>query len=200
MLLFAACKKKDSNDGTSAQGEMIVLTTAIPAGSNIQLSIDAAASDRADLWVDLNTNGIKDAGEAVMNTSGALYVVPASGKITVHGKVTRLGASSQRISSLDVSKNPSLVSLICSGNMIPGLDLSKNTALIELDCSKNRIGETAMASLLNSLPDRTGKTGGKAYVQFKEGADDETELNAAATPAQIDNGVRKNWLIYNSEI
>jgi len=44
-----------------------------------------------------------------------------------------------KLTSLDVSKNPALTSLNCFYNQITVLDVSRNTALTHLDCGDNRL-------------------------------------------------------------
>ncbi|HKM92695.1 MAG TPA: T9SS type A sorting domain-containing protein [Prolixibacteraceae bacterium] len=46
---------------------------------------------------------------------------------------------SNKLSSLDVSKNTSLTTLSCSKNQLSSLDVSANTALTFLSCSKNQL-------------------------------------------------------------
>lgn len=84
-----------------------------------------------------------------------------------------LSCGSNKLTEIDVSKNVALTSLSCSDNQLTYLDLSKNAALTGLDCSmnlltaldvsgcplltslscnQNQIKDTAMDSLVQSLP------------------------------------------------
>ena len=46
-----------------------------------------------------------------------------------------------KLTSLDVSKNPALQYLYCSNNNLTSLDVSKNTNLTELECNENQLTE-----------------------------------------------------------
>ena len=50
-----------------------------------------------------------------------------------------LNCESNRLTTLDVSKNTALTDLNCSGNQLTTLDVSKNTALTDLYCSGNQL-------------------------------------------------------------
>ncbi|MFG6329903.1 MAG: Ig-like domain-containing protein [Lachnospiraceae bacterium] len=54
-------------------------------------------------------------------------------------KLKGLRCNSNKLTSLDVSKNAVLESLSCSSNNLTSLDISKNTALISLSCSSNKL-------------------------------------------------------------
>ena len=49
--------------------------------------------------------------------------------------LTSLNCSSNKLTTLDLSKNTALTSLVCSSNPLTILDVSNNTALASLDCS-----------------------------------------------------------------
>lgn len=53
--------------------------------------------------------------------------------------LTELNCKYNRLTSLDVSKNPVLTELDCDGNQLTSLDMSKNPALIALWCSQNEL-------------------------------------------------------------
>ncbi|WP_348824592.1 T9SS type A sorting domain-containing protein [Flavobacterium aestuarii] len=53
--------------------------------------------------------------------------------------LTELKCESNKISTLDVSKNTKLINLSCYGNRLTSLDLSKNTALTSFNCSNNKL-------------------------------------------------------------
>ncbi|WP_180339382.1 InlB B-repeat-containing protein, partial [Peptoniphilus catoniae] len=50
-----------------------------------------------------------------------------------------LTCSYNKLSTLDISKNPALKELYCNNNILTTLDLSNNPALRELDCTKNNL-------------------------------------------------------------
>ena len=51
----------------------------------------------------------------------------------------RLLCADNRLTSLDVSKNPALTSLYCSNNLLTSLDVSKNPVLTSLACFNNQL-------------------------------------------------------------
>ena len=53
--------------------------------------------------------------------------------------LTSLYCYSNKLTSLDVSKNTALTELDCNWNQLTSLDLSKNTALTVLDCNFNKL-------------------------------------------------------------
>jgi Leucine-rich repeat (LRR) protein len=53
--------------------------------------------------------------------------------------LTSLGCSSNKLTTLDVSKNIALTSLSCHSNQLKTLDVSKNVALTSLSCSSNQL-------------------------------------------------------------
>ena len=58
--------------------------------------------------------------------------------ITIIGEnITHLYCGNNRITTLDVSKNPTLTELGCYENQITHLDVSKNTELTKLECWSN---------------------------------------------------------------
>ena len=110
-------------------------------GQKIKLTIDAAPADRADVWIDLNNNDIKDNGEEV-TTFNSPVQYPLRGKtVTIYGKVTLLDCSANLLSLLDVTNNSALKELNCGDNKLAVLDLSKNNILTELICGNNDLEE-----------------------------------------------------------
>ncbi|MDR0537273.1 MAG: trypsin-like peptidase domain-containing protein [Tannerellaceae bacterium] len=59
--------------------------------------------------------------------------------ITVKGNISRLICSSNKLISLDVSKNAELIELDCSNNLLTSLELSNNSAMKWLNCSENQL-------------------------------------------------------------
>lgn len=72
--------------------------------------------------------------------------------IEVFRNLESIHCYSNNLTTLDVSKNPSIKSLTCVGRLTV-LDVSKNTELVELDCSQNRITELDLTrnTKLNTL-------------------------------------------------
>ena len=132
---FTACKKDDMK----ITGPHMTLTTTKNKGEMISLLIGAAAEDQADVWIDLNNNGIEDSGEAVTQFVNYMGYPLGAQTITIYGKVTLLACRDNRLTSLNVSNNPKLKELYCNNNQLKALDISKNTELITIYCNNNQI-------------------------------------------------------------
>jgi len=117
----------------------MTFTTAKSVGQKIGLLIDAAEADRANVWIDLNNNGVKDAGEEVTEFYSDIEYTLGSQTVTIYGKVTRLFCKENQLTSLDVSKNTALEWLDCFDNPLASLDVSNNTELNILTCCYNQL-------------------------------------------------------------
>lgn len=158
------------------QESSMTFTTSKPVGSTIGLRMLSRYSGNGDerlkVWIDLNNNGIEDIGEEVESDGLPVQYTIQSQTIAVYGLVSDFNCSGNQLTSLDVSKNASLESLICDNNLLTSLNLNtalqslycsenlltslnvnSNTALEDLSCSQNRLtsldvnGATALTSL-----------------------------------------------------
>jgi len=95
----------------------IQLTTKIPLGTIIKLSIDAAEEDKKDIWIDLDGNGIKDDADAVPTKFNVFqtYKIKAQ-TIKIYGKVSWLNCNKNLITALDFTKNEVLSVLYAYDN------------------------------------------------------------------------------------
>ncbi len=105
-------------------------------------------------------------------------------------ELTLLECSINRLTELDVTKNQMLTILMCTNNQITTLSVSGNEELTHLYCCENKISGGNMTSLVNNLPDRTGKPAGEFWV-FAVGSDSEQNI---ITAAQATVATGKNWL------
>ena len=124
-----------------------------------------------------------------------------------------LSCGSNQLTSLDLSKNPALTDLYCGDNQLTSLDLSKNPALTDLycgdnnltnlnisgcarlktlSCSGNSINGKAMTKLVNSLPNRRGKSFGW-FAVIGPSPKKRGENRCSAT--DVTTARRKNWRI-----
>ncbi len=120
-------------------------------GEKIIIGVNAASADQADVWIDLNNNGVKDDGEAVTSAEiGILteYTLGAQ-SITLYGKVSQFDCGSNQISSLDVTQNISLHYLYCNGNQLSSLDVSQNINLTMLYCYSNQLSNLNISTNIN---------------------------------------------------
>ena len=84
----------------------IQLTTNIPLGTIIKLSIDAAEEDKKDIWIDLDGNGIKDDADAVPTKFNVFQTYKHKAQtIKIYGKVRWLNCNKNLITALDFTKN-----------------------------------------------------------------------------------------------
>ena len=74
--------------------------------------------------------------------------------ITITGdNIEQFWCNNQKITALDVSRNPNLKQLYCFGSQLTTLDVSRNTALTDLHCDNNQLttldvsGATALRNL-----------------------------------------------------
>jgi len=114
----------------------------------------------------------------------------ASLDVSKNTALTDLNCSYNQLTTLDVSKNTALTSLSCSNNQLASLDVSKNTALTFLGCSTNAIRGEGMATLVNSLPDRSSTADGKLFI-----FDNESSSGNKITTVQVQVAKDKGWKV-----
>ncbi|NMB37858.1 MAG: hypothetical protein GX993_07475, partial [Bacteroidales bacterium] len=119
----------------------MTLTTTKNFGETISLSIRAAEADKADVWIDLNNDGIKDPGEDDILFDGYKDYTLGAQTVTIYGKANTMDCLDNSLTTLDVSYNTALQFLYCSSNSLSTLDVTNNTALLGLHCSENSLTE-----------------------------------------------------------
>ena len=97
--------------------------------------------------------------------------------------------SSNKLTSLDFYTCRALTKLDCSDNALSGIDLLQCRELSWLRCSINQIKTSAMTALINSLPDRQGKTAGMLQVVDKES----TKEGNLCFADHVTKAKAKNW-------
>ncbi len=102
--------------------------------------------------------------------------------------LTELYCYTNQLTSLDVSKNTALTELQCQNNQLTSLDVSSCTALTKLQCYNNRINGDVMTKLVNSLPNRKGKSAGSFEVM--QNTPEEKNL---CRPSDLAIAKEKNW-------
>ena len=148
-MAFVSCSDDDENNGGEIEepeepvyhyGEITMTTNSYYGDNMLSLTIstfnngDTLRIDYGDGYI--QENAIAEYGILEIKygySDNEDYVVTIKGNIRgihcYHSNGTRY------ISSLDVSKNTALESLLCYGNQLTSLDVSKNTALTSLYCS-----------------------------------------------------------------
>ncbi len=216
IFLLNACKKENQDHKEGPGGPRITITKTAAAKSDWTLYIEAAEADRSEIWVDLNSNGTKDDGEAVTKFGQGYadrnaFALGTSKTIILYGKVTVLLCQDSELAKLDVSKNTSLKELNCLNNKLTELDVSKNIALEKLNCFSNqltalnlsanpdikniqvynnRIPAANMTQLTSSLPARTAADAAALYVRQA------TDNNSRPAATDIAAAKAKNWKLY----
>ncbi len=93
-----------------------------------------------NVWVDTNGNGERDSDEHPNFVQDAqIFKVKSNTPTVIYGRLIGFKAMSERLVSLDVSKNKGLEILSCDDGKLKSLDISKNTNLRRLHCSNNRL-------------------------------------------------------------
>ena len=103
-----------------------------------------------------------------------------------------LSCGSNQLTSLDLSKNPALTDLYCGDNNLTNLNISGCARLKTLSCSGNSINGKAMTKLVNSLPNRRGKSFGW-FAVIGPSPKKRGENRCSAT--DVTTARRKNWRI-----
>jgi len=109
------------------------IETYIPDNNFEQKLIDLGYDDILDDYV--LTSNIKDVVELNLEN---LQVKNLTG-IQDFESLNKLYCEENQLTSLDVSKNTSLLLLVCSSNQLTSLDVSKNTSLLLLVCFNNQL-------------------------------------------------------------
>lgn len=138
-------------DGSEGKGEV---ATPIDEGvmrlyfasdtASFQLWLEADGSNKNRVWVDLNANGIFDetidVDARTLRYGEWVDYAASRHEARVYGRAkAMLVLANRQLEALDVSENPLLQKLGCSGNRLTALDLRRNPALEVLICSDNRL-------------------------------------------------------------
>jgi len=106
--------------------------------------------------VEINTNGDKEIQESEASTfSGkisckGLDISDLKGIESFHN-LRFLDCSKNNLTTIDISNNTKLISLICFGNQLTNLKLGNNTELTEIDCSINQLGTLDVSNNTNLI-------------------------------------------------
>ena len=106
--------------------------------------------------------------------------------------LTWLDCSFNKLTSLNVSKNTALTKLYCYDNQLTNLNVSGCARLTTIDCSSNYINGKAMTKLVNSLPNRRGKSRG--LILLVDRSSKKRNKNRCSA-ADVTTARRKNWKV-----
>lgn len=132
--------------------ERITLTTTKAVGASIMMTVNAGAADRADTWIDLNNNGVRDNGEDIKAWDAAASYTLQSQTFTIYGKLIKFTGNGQALTALDLRDAPYLTFLRVDDNLIEELDLSAlPKEFYNLHISKNKLRGVLDVSHLQEL-------------------------------------------------
>lgn len=195
----------------SAQEPVIKLKTEKKVGDVLTLSIRVSKPEHENLvWIDLNGNGKKDAGEQVATFREKVDYRIQTQDISIYGPVWVLNCAKNEITQLDlsrnqknlnhlycgfnllteldVSKNSRLGLLSCVGNNIKQIQVGENSRLKMLNCYRNQIDSANMLKLINSLPILSSSKPGELIISSTH----RSEKNEV-TDSLISSAKSKGW-------
>ena len=189
LLAITACKK-ETNEPNLPKKASIEFTTNKEVGAElyIYVRVDKTKADSASVWFDLNNNGKREADEEVNNWSNGSILKVKNSKFTLYGNVKEINISTNGITSMKVIHNEVLESLFATNNELKSLNVSQLPEIKSIDCAYNKFTKVGIEPLLNSLPDRPGKTEGSLNLTGGENAD--------VTPEQVAKAKDElNWQV-----
>lgn len=115
--------------------QYVTITTDIPAGSPITVSAYLDYSSRDAAYVDLNDNNVKDPGEAITKSFGAMEYTVSQPRISFRGAFEDLQLAKQQLTDVEISPVASLY---------------------DLDVRNNMLSAAVINKIIDQLPDRSG--------------------------------------------
>ena len=110
-----------------------------------------------------------------------------------YAQLIELGCDHCQLQQLDLRGCRSLSFVACNNNQINTLMLpQESSALYEVDCYNNRLEDVTMDLVVQTLPNRTGKTTGKLYAL----TDDAYNEHNTCSSQNVSNAKSKNWDVY----
>ncbi len=130
-LSIGLATKSPTNYVYAVEGEVTVDATTFPDAIFRQWVLDNITSGSTTLTATMiaNTTSINVRFKQITDLKGIEYFTA----------LQSLECSTNRLTTLDVSKNTLLTNLGCSSNKLTDLDISKNTALTMLSCTTNQL-------------------------------------------------------------
>ena len=115
--------------------QYVTITTDIPLGSPITVTAYLDYSSRDAAYVDLNDNNVKDPGEAITKSFGAMEYTVSQPRISFRGAFEDLQLSKQQLTDVEISPVASLY---------------------DLDVRNNMLSAAVINKIIDQLPDRSG--------------------------------------------
>ncbi len=171
-----------------ANSYRVSFTTKKSVGDKIKVNIDAEELFRNGVWIDLNGNGTKDAGEEVTTFgTDATYTINSQ-VITIYGSISKIDVSNNELTKFDSSTNPFLSYINLFNNNITEVKILPNQPIEEIDISKNNLSEEQIDKVIDILKDRTGLPKGQLVIVDLKG-----EEGNSVTGNHILKANTKNW-------
>lgn len=156
------------------------------------ITVNVKASNPDDekmIWIDLNNNGKRDRGEDITVFGKKVKYPITDNEVRIYGPVFLFNCDGNAIVNIDIQNASDLSQLYCSRTKITSLDISKNAKLknvscydtslkeLKLDPAINKLlnkltiynaglTEEAINDIIESLPDRMGKSTGEFVVHL----------------------------------
>lgn len=105
---------------------IVTITTAKKKGETIELVIKAKGNFVVE-------------GALAQSEPGMYVLESVDGRVVIKGDVIDLDCSENLLTTLDVTKCPTLTVFTCSQNRLTSLDVTQNALLSDLDCSENQL-------------------------------------------------------------
>lgn len=170
----------------------ISFSTTRSAGAQIILNIDADELDRADIWIDLNGNGIKEAGEEVTTFGSDASYTLGSQNFSIFGRVKGIKSSGNDLTTFDYLQNPFFnysTSIDLSNNKLTELNLTANylEMIEDLNIAENNLPLSEITNIIDKLADRNSTTPGTITLLDLTGKDGNEAINEHIAMANAKN-------------
>ncbi|MCE5177868.1 MAG: hypothetical protein LLF81_01820 [Porphyromonadaceae bacterium] len=190
-------KTKISNISDVTNFYKISFTTEKAVSSQITLNIAAEELDKAEIWIDLNENGTKDAGEGVTTFGTDATYTTGSQNIAVYGRVRDIKFSGNELTKFDYLQNAFYnytASIDLSNNKINDLRFTANylRLLENLNIAGNNLTTVNITNIINKLADRNSTTPGTVTLINLAVEDGNMAINDHVTLANAKNYVVKD--------
>lgn len=152
--------------------QYVTVTTDIPAGSPITVSAYLDYSSRDAAYVDLNDNNVKDPGEAITKSFGAMEYTVSQPRISFRGAFLDLQLSKQQLTDVEISPVASLY---------------------DLDVRNNMLSAAVINKIIDQLPDRSGVKPDDVHhlllqISGNPGLEEDVEIN-------LQKALEKGWSV-----
>ena len=152
--------------------QYVTVTTDIPAGSPLTVSAYLDYSSRDAAYVDLNDNNVKDPGEAITKSFGAMEYTVSQPRISFRGAFLDLQLSKQQLTDVEISPVASLY---------------------DLDVRNNMLSAAVINKIIDQLPDRSGVKPDDVHhlllqISGNPGLEEDVEIN-------LQKALEKGWSV-----